>query len=323
MTTTTSPTPEPRPEPTTVPWPLTTTSGHPSVEILCRSSYYTDTGKRQDPGSRIVRCGLPYGHDGDHDEMIDGEPGNSWPQAPAGSTGRPPRASAGASLVSGEYDEAAAHHDALLRQVEQARAENARLRTELAAAREAYQRPAEARQQRDQATEALIQAETERDEAWDRLSNLVDELASALEMSGTPDDHEIIREARAFGQLRVELAALRAEREWLADRARQMGIADAIIATYGPAHAVSAEAGRLRAEVKRLSARVREWEAVHADLAARCDSGDIPTRLGERYSQAVLREIDRLRDLLDEAAREIDERDKLLDIADKTEREAP
>jgi len=104
-----------------------------------------------------------------------------------------------------------------------------------------------------EAREALVAAQTEGDEAWDRLSTLVDELAGALEMPGTPDDHEIIREARAFGQLRVELAALRAEREWLADRARQMGIADAIITTYGPAHAISAEIDRLRA--KRHQAR--------------------------------------------------------------------
>jgi hypothetical protein len=47
---------------------------------LCRSSYYTDTGRRQGHNDREVRCGLPEGHDGDHDEMIDGEPGNSWPR---------------------------------------------------------------------------------------------------------------------------------------------------------------------------------------------------------------------------------------------------
>lgn len=46
----------------------------------CRSSWYTDTGHRQHPGDREVRCGLPAGHEGDHDEMIDGEPGASWPQ---------------------------------------------------------------------------------------------------------------------------------------------------------------------------------------------------------------------------------------------------
>ena len=63
----------------------------------------------------------------------------------------------------------------------------------------------------------------------------------------------------------------------------------------GPEAAALAEIDRLRTEVKQLRARVREWEAVNADLAARCDSGDIPIRLGERYSQAVLREIDRLR----------------------------
>lgn len=72
---------------------------------------------------------------------------------------------------------------------------------------------------------------------------------------------------------------------------------------YDVVGAVIAEIDRLRTEAKRLSARVREWEAVNADLAARCDSGDIPIRLGERYSQAVLREIDRLRT----------ERDRLMD----------
>jgi len=153
-------------------------------------------------------------------------------------------------------------------------AENARLRSQLAEARE-----------------ALVRAETERDEARAEIARL--ERACTC----PPGDPRNVIDALAaeIDRLRTEAAMLRAEREWLADRARRMGIAEAIIAAHGPAHAVSAEAGRLRAEVKRLSARVREWEAVNADLAARCDSGDISIRPGERYSQAVLREIDRLR----------------------------
>lgn len=46
---------------------------------LCRAEY-----KRPGPpipGDRIVRCGLPKGHDGDHDELIDGVVGsNTWPR---------------------------------------------------------------------------------------------------------------------------------------------------------------------------------------------------------------------------------------------------
>ena len=76
---------------------------------------------------------------------------------------------------------------------------------------------------------------------------------------------------------------------------------------YDVVGAVIAEIDRLRTEVKHLSARVREWEAVNADLAARCDSGDIPIRLGERYSQAVLREIDRLRELANDASTDTDQ----------------
>ena len=36
-----------------------------------------------EPGDRIVRCGRRKGHRGDHDEMIEGEAGNWWPQEPA------------------------------------------------------------------------------------------------------------------------------------------------------------------------------------------------------------------------------------------------
>jgi len=53
--------------------------------------------------------------------------------------------------------------------------------------------------------------------------------------------------------------------------------------------------GAVIEELATLHARNREWEQTLGDLAARCDSGDIPIRLGERYSVAVLREIDRLR----------------------------
>lgn len=45
---------------------------------LCRAEYERLEGRQR--GDRVVRCGLPAGHDGDHDEMIDGEPGNSWPR---------------------------------------------------------------------------------------------------------------------------------------------------------------------------------------------------------------------------------------------------
>jgi hypothetical protein len=48
---------------------------------LCRAEY-----KRPGPpvpGDRIVRCHLPADHAGDHDELIDGEAGNWWPQEPA------------------------------------------------------------------------------------------------------------------------------------------------------------------------------------------------------------------------------------------------
>jgi len=46
---------------------------------LCRTEY-----KRPGPpipGDRVVRCNLPAGHDGDHDELIDGVIGsNPWPR---------------------------------------------------------------------------------------------------------------------------------------------------------------------------------------------------------------------------------------------------
>ena len=43
--------------------------------VLCRAQYPTN-----DPTARIVRCDLPKGHAGSHDELIGGEPGiNTWP----------------------------------------------------------------------------------------------------------------------------------------------------------------------------------------------------------------------------------------------------
>ncbi|HEX6970233.1 MAG TPA: hypothetical protein VF174_15670 [Micromonosporaceae bacterium] len=52
-----------------------------SDQPKCRSDYYADTGRRQEPGVRIVRCGLSAGHDGDHDEVVDGVPGVVyWPR---------------------------------------------------------------------------------------------------------------------------------------------------------------------------------------------------------------------------------------------------
>lgn len=45
----------------------------------CRSSWYADTGRRQESADREVRCDLPVGHDGDHAELTDGEVANQWP----------------------------------------------------------------------------------------------------------------------------------------------------------------------------------------------------------------------------------------------------
>ena len=55
---------------------------------LCRSDYYTDTGRTRHPGDRIIECNLPEGHDGDdHDELPGGERGvNTWPRRPAPAT---------------------------------------------------------------------------------------------------------------------------------------------------------------------------------------------------------------------------------------------
>lgn len=51
----------------------------PAANSLCRVEY--KPFQRFEPIARIVRCGLPAGHDGDHDELIDGELGsNPWPQ---------------------------------------------------------------------------------------------------------------------------------------------------------------------------------------------------------------------------------------------------
>lgn len=50
----------------------------PFVKPLCREQY-----PGGDPTARIVRCGLPLDHEGNHDEMIDGERGNHWPRKPA------------------------------------------------------------------------------------------------------------------------------------------------------------------------------------------------------------------------------------------------
>lgn len=53
---------------------------------LCRSNWYADTGHVQVSAhhDRSIHCGLPRGHDGDHDEMLDGEPAGvaTWPQKP-------------------------------------------------------------------------------------------------------------------------------------------------------------------------------------------------------------------------------------------------
>ena len=51
---------------------------------LCRSDWYTDTDHhRQGPTDRVIRCNLAAGHDGDHDEMVDGEPGVvTWSRRP-------------------------------------------------------------------------------------------------------------------------------------------------------------------------------------------------------------------------------------------------
>jgi hypothetical protein len=51
------------------------------MTTACRSSWHIDTRTQPEPGDRVVCCGLPTGHDGDHDEMVDGEAGvNTWPQ---------------------------------------------------------------------------------------------------------------------------------------------------------------------------------------------------------------------------------------------------
>jgi len=381
-------------------------------------------------------------------------------------TGRPPRASAGASLVSGEYDEAAAHHDALLRQVEQARAENARLRSQLAEAREmaavdaeiiddlraamglspgqsltkavtqlrddlawlrrqvlvvaadlerysdlpmserklawtlrqivAGERPETAPESPQTDEQAQVWADTHTgaetgaqeplDTAavrarWlapcgpcdagyptactcptadprnviaalvtelDQLRAEIDQYATQMEraagfaaQSGAWSGQIIALYERHADRLRRMLTATAPETgpesphtadpaperveastdhlgdadgavaywhteiseilaDWLTEEQRTgwqrlaSDVAEQIISDLGIA-GMAAERDRLRTEAAVLRARVREWEAVHADLAARCDSGDIPIRLGERYSLAVLREIDRLR----------------------------
>jgi hypothetical protein len=69
---------------------------HPSVNALhnfdlpapaCRSDWYADTGHVQNNAhhDRSVHCGLPRGHDGDHDELLGGEPAGvvTWPQRAA------------------------------------------------------------------------------------------------------------------------------------------------------------------------------------------------------------------------------------------------
>lgn len=55
-----------------------------SVPLICGSDYYTDMGRRREPGDRNVVCGVTDDqHQGDHDEMIDGEPGIvTWPRKP-------------------------------------------------------------------------------------------------------------------------------------------------------------------------------------------------------------------------------------------------
>lgn len=54
------------------------------MRTICRSNYYADTGRTQRRGERIVECGLEqHGQDVEHVEIIDGEPGPSWPWAPA------------------------------------------------------------------------------------------------------------------------------------------------------------------------------------------------------------------------------------------------
>lgn len=53
--------------------------------VLCRSDWYADNGQVPIAGhhDRIIRCGLPRGHAGFHDEMIDGEPCVvTWPARP-------------------------------------------------------------------------------------------------------------------------------------------------------------------------------------------------------------------------------------------------
>jgi hypothetical protein len=51
------------------------------TQPTCSSSWYTDTGRRQHPGDREVRCDLPADHDGDHAELFEGEVSNEWPRA--------------------------------------------------------------------------------------------------------------------------------------------------------------------------------------------------------------------------------------------------
>ena len=51
----------------------------PAAEYLCRTEYRPPFGVA--PGARIVRCNLVKGHDGDHDEIVDGYAGVvTWPQ---------------------------------------------------------------------------------------------------------------------------------------------------------------------------------------------------------------------------------------------------
>src|SRR5690606_19195822 len=180
------------------------------------------------------------------------------------------------------------------------------VRGELAAAREAYQRVARACA--EIADELAISGDGEIDDFVARLRALAataPETAPESPHTADPAPARVEASPEHMGDADGAVAYWRAEiseilAAWLGEEQRTgwqrlaSDVAEQIIRDLDIAN-MAAERDRLRAEAAMLRARVREWEAVHADLAARCDSGDIPIRLGERYSLAVLREIDRLR----------------------------
>lgn len=194
-------------------------------------SVLAEAGLLVDPGGE-AHTGAETGFQG---------PLDGCAHAAADSTGRPPRVD-GADIIRD-----------LRRQLVAARQETARVRSQLAEARDALVRVAatlgwdappeqvpsgipdltiavqelrrqrdqaravlaEARQERDQARSDVCGAAAEADDARRDIDNLRDGLIDALEMGHATDDDDIIREAAACNHARTEAVALRSERDQL------------------------------------------------------------------------------------------------------------